>query len=326
MHVDAMTKKIVASKREKEPKAVMEIDPRGLIPPTAPPAPKSPLVVKTSSEAQYSRVETIDPGLAKVLLEANVRNRAVSMGHARSLARDMSAGKWRLTHQGLALDRDGRLVDGQHRLHAIVLSGCTVQMTVTYNVDPESFHAVDVGLQPRGIHQIVSLVRGTKYAASVVAGSKVLWHVLEKNRQEAIRNKFTESEVTDLLDVFEPDLVWSIERLGSINLLKQAAVAAAFAFVAPVAREESDLLIKTLRARTGMSLTQVAYWRALEREGIATTHGDRMSMFAMTLRALYHHIRGDDIKAISIRNSENIFAQPEYLHFRTRRMRAGLLV
>ena len=42
------------------------------------------------------------------------------------IARDMKAGHWRLTHQGIAFDPAGVLIDGQHRLWAIVESDTTL--------------------------------------------------------------------------------------------------------------------------------------------------------------------------------------------------------
>jgi hypothetical protein len=60
------------------------------------------------------------------------------------MAADMAAGRWQLTHQGIAIGPNGEVIDGQHRLHAVVLSGVTVMMLVTYNVPVESVTVIDV--------------------------------------------------------------------------------------------------------------------------------------------------------------------------------------
>lgn len=59
------------------------------------------------------------------------------------MAKDMREGHWDTTHQGIAIATDGTLVDGQHRLMAVVESGVTVRMNVTFNA-PKSQH-IDSG-------------------------------------------------------------------------------------------------------------------------------------------------------------------------------------
>ena len=64
------------------------------------------------------------------MLELNVCNRNVRESRVCEYANEMSAGRWRLTGQGIIILEDGTVGDGQHRLYAIVKSGATVQMPV----------------------------------------------------------------------------------------------------------------------------------------------------------------------------------------------------
>jgi len=91
------------------------------------------------------RVETITPDTARQMLANNWGNRTIRPRAVAQLAADMAAGHWQLTHQGVAFGPDGRLLDGQHRLTAVVLSGAAVQMVVWRNADPASFDVVDRG-------------------------------------------------------------------------------------------------------------------------------------------------------------------------------------
>lgn len=59
------------------------------------------------------------------------------------LARDMRDGKFVTTHQGIAFSSNGSLVDGQHRLAAIIRSGATIRLLVCFGFD--SVAEVDVG-------------------------------------------------------------------------------------------------------------------------------------------------------------------------------------
>lgn len=89
---------------------------------------------------------TITPEVAKHLLSLNSNsNRTVRKAKVDSYAKDMESGLWRLTHQGIAFDWHGNLVDGQHRLHAILKSGVTVQTYAYKGLNPDHFAVLDTG-------------------------------------------------------------------------------------------------------------------------------------------------------------------------------------
>lgn len=93
----------------------------------------------------YDRKGKFDPEAG-----AQRTNRPFSQDRAERYRDAMLRGEWKLTHQGIALDRDGLLVDGQHRLIGLVLAaeqkpGLTIRTQVTYDLEPEAFDAVDIG-------------------------------------------------------------------------------------------------------------------------------------------------------------------------------------
>lgn len=68
------------------------------------------------------------PELASKLLANNPSNRNVSQSRVYQYATDMMLGTWSLTGQAISVCEDGRLLDGQHRLYAVIKSGVTVPM------------------------------------------------------------------------------------------------------------------------------------------------------------------------------------------------------
>ena len=80
----------------------------------------------------HSQVMKITPALAESWLMSNTFNRTISASVVNKYANDMKSGNWHLNHQGIAFDNNNVLVDGQHRLTAVVKSGVTVDMLVTY--------------------------------------------------------------------------------------------------------------------------------------------------------------------------------------------------
>ncbi|MBO1414666.1 hypothetical protein J0670_08635 [Streptomyces sp. FH025] len=91
-------------------------------------------------------VETVDPETAKKwLAESNYGNRQLSQGHVTGLAGALERGEWQTHHQGIAFSPDGRLLDGQHRLAAIVQATRSAQLVVARGVDPAAFSVMDTG-------------------------------------------------------------------------------------------------------------------------------------------------------------------------------------
>jgi hypothetical protein len=98
--------------------------------------------------AMETKVVMITPDMARKWLDKNMkRNRPVMSKTVHGYARTMKAGGWNLTHQGIAFDEHGELIDGQHRLHAIIEANVPVEMNVTYNVHhtPGEAFTIDMG-------------------------------------------------------------------------------------------------------------------------------------------------------------------------------------
>jgi hypothetical protein len=69
---------------------------------------------------------------------------------------DMTAGEWPLTHQAIAFDEQGNILDGQHRLWAIVESGKTIEMVVGRGLAAEVRDFIDQGI-PRTVVDVAKL-------------------------------------------------------------------------------------------------------------------------------------------------------------------------
>lgn len=105
----------------------------------------NPVPVARSNKI-YSEVIKVTPEMATKWLEGKVHNREVRDSVVHRYAEDMKAGRWGLTHQGLAFNPDGKLLDGQHRLWAIISANQAVWMTVAYNVPDEAQQYIDGGV------------------------------------------------------------------------------------------------------------------------------------------------------------------------------------
>lgn len=126
-----------------------------------------------------TQIKTITPEWAAQVLDTrNPNNRKMSERFVERLVRDIKANGWILTHQGIAFDENGDLIDGQHRLEAIRRANKSVSMPVTTGLPAsqrangimlKTFECIDSG-RARGVGQMLSMncwPNGNKMAAVV---------------------------------------------------------------------------------------------------------------------------------------------------------------
>lgn len=99
------------------------------------PAPRGP---------QYKVIE-VTPALAEKWLDQNNHNRNLREKAVMAYARDMESGNWAENGESIKFAKDGTLLDGQHRLQAITLSGVTVRMLVVTGLENGSQETMDDG-------------------------------------------------------------------------------------------------------------------------------------------------------------------------------------
>lgn len=95
-------------------------------------------------------VETITPFRARQLLSFNEGNRRISHARVQQYAHEMKRGNWHLTGDTIKISQDKltgkiRLLDGQHRLEAIVLADVPVTTVVATGLSNAAFSVIDRG-------------------------------------------------------------------------------------------------------------------------------------------------------------------------------------
>lgn len=89
----------------------------------------------------------VTPALAQEWLDNdNNRNRVLNAGAIARYARDMANGDWQFNSEPI-IRNDGALLDGQHRLHAVVRSGRTTRFAIHEGVDHAAFTTIDTGVK-----------------------------------------------------------------------------------------------------------------------------------------------------------------------------------
>lgn len=107
-------------------------------------------------KAPTVKLTTITPKLALEMLGDRSENqRNVRFYKVKILAALMAQGDdtWMLNGDSIKFDWNGSLIDGQHRLEAVVLSNATIQAYVVRGLAPEVFSTLDIGT-PRNLGDV----------------------------------------------------------------------------------------------------------------------------------------------------------------------------
>lgn len=105
-----------------------------------------PMVVSRQVRTRTMLV-TPDQAARWIADDVNQQNRHMRPDRVRFFVDLIKSGRFQLTHQGIAFDVNGILVDGQHRLAAIVKAGMAVEMMVSEGVAPKTRYAIDSGIR-----------------------------------------------------------------------------------------------------------------------------------------------------------------------------------
>lgn len=164
---------------------------------------------------------TITPEQAKNLLEGQPLQRSVQNSVVQRYMADMERGAWEVTHQGLAFDENGQLMDGQHRLWACFLSGHAITTMVTFGLPRAVFDVVD-SMTPRTHGQLAQL-KGQfgkiSEANSGVAAARFLWAFdMGKNPLFAATIPGFSSRVADAVLSNHPGIADMIFRITSARI------------------------------------------------------------------------------------------------------------
>lgn len=140
-------------------------------------------------------VKTITPAQAKKLLERNTNNRPLSGAHVKFLCGVIRRGEWKLNGDAIRYNSTA-LIDGQHRLAAIVETGIPLQTVVVDGVDSGVFDTIDTG-KNRGGSDVLA-INGVKNSTTVASALRMIRYIVTSET-----SKMSNIQTQDLYDQYE---------------------------------------------------------------------------------------------------------------------------
>lgn len=239
-------------------------------------------------------IETITPEIAQVWLEKNTNNRAIRQMVVDRYADEMRSGAWKLNAETIKFSRDGTLLDGQHRLWAVVESKVTIQSFVARGISADALQTIDSGIARRLSDKLTfSGVKNPKATAQLV-------NCLSIYTGGRGQLGLTANRARDLITKFSGGIEWAAQHVvigGRSLFLTPFWAALAFAHKA------SPGIVESFATRTvaGIALAEhspeYAIRSFLEHNRKAT------QIFGATLNAVFAAIQGRDLLKVNSNNA-----------------------
>ncbi|MBC3785741.1 hypothetical protein [Spirosoma utsteinense] len=220
------------------------------------PLPSNPKPLADQVTTMHLQLETITPELAQQLLDKNTDNRPLRDRHVLFLSNQMKAGAWQITGDPVKVARSGRLLDGQHRLAAIVRSETAQWVYVAWNCEEEIFSVLDTG-RNRSSADVLATAGMKNYVSMSAAAKLLIFH--ERSRMSSVNNNGRQTTNAVILEyVTTHDLNDSATRAAAwakrCRLLNQGEwVALHYLLSQKNAKQATEFL---QQVSTGLNLTE----------------------------------------------------------------------
>lgn len=264
-----------------------------------------PLADEMQAEKYKAAFVFVDAAIAERWLGANHQNRNLNRRLVDRYKADMAAGDWTFTGEAVKFSDNGKLLDGQHRLHAIVETGASVLMLVVRGLDQQAQDVMDTGRKRSAADMLqmhgVSNHSNTAAVARLVIGYRN-GHIRTAHSQFV--GEVTHSQILSLVDT-DPYLTWAA-TVATTAGKSMSANPSAIGFAAWVAgRSDSEGIRSFLQATAEMRTNGPGDPRYTLANRLRSARDQRERLTSiqqawLICRAFEAHRKGDPLKILKM--------------------------
>lgn len=230
-------------------------------------------------------VIAVTPAMAQEWLTRNEVNRNIRQGDVEKYARAMLRGQWALTGEAVKFSTEGKLLDGQHRLTAVVRSKQTVTLIVVRGIDESAQLEMDTGVK-RTASDALGFLGETNTA--LLAAATRLAILVNDGRINADRKRqgVSNGEIAEYIEL-HPEIRDAVR--ATMGLRKHidappAAICVAYYEVRKVHQAQAEEFFNGLATRANLSerspiLALDSRLRNIRKNGTRASHREYLSLF-----------------------------------------------
>jgi hypothetical protein len=235
----------------------------------------------------------ITPKIAQQMLEYNIRNRPVSKSRVEKYSREMACGKWPKNDSSpFVFDREGVLLNGQHRLMAAVAAKTTIfGALICSGQDPELFKFLDAG-QMRTHGDAICIASGSSHGPKAGSICYLIGYYRNGNT-----NAIPRAEILGIYTEFAEQIE---DMMPHVNKKWGAPLLTAILFGWIISKPKMLRMIDKLNgdASTKEGDPAVIVLKYLASNHISGSPEIRLSVTSKMLRAVQAELQGESIKIL----------------------------
>lgn len=255
-------------------------------------------------------IVTLTPQDAMLMLESNSSNRPLNDQHVRRIARQIIDGKWRFNGDTIKLSTGNDILDGQHRLWAIIEAKVPVETIVVRGIEPDAFATIDTLRKPRSGADVLALLGATHHR--VVLSTALQWLTRwQRKCLEEYRAPVNRIENSDVEQAFRdnPGMARAAEAANKLRGLANPGLIAFFYFV--LTNRNPDLaerMMHTLENPAGVGIND-PFFRLRGYFTSDKARKDPLTTIALMIKATNIAYKGGEVRNLSWR-TQGSFPEP----------------
>lgn len=284
-------------------------------------------VIQHAMKGATATVETITPAIARAYLDQNHRNRRVRKFTVKLYAALMEKGAWMLGTDGIGFDAEGYLLNGQHRLLAVIESGVAQEFVVVRGLDPDVFRHLDNGAR-RNLADALHMMGYQHYDVLAPTAKRLAFYARAGKLNRAVADKGTSGapgqpswadleDQFDLIDGYAPLLdhvAWAASRAKHARRFGVTAtqVAMLLSLYQPWHPGIHDFLDRVFQfqARSDTDPARILAARLMDaHQGLSNTKMDSATAFGYMVMAANADKKGRSIKKLQW-PTKDVYPQP----------------
>lgn len=275
----------------------------------------------TNKESYVAKV-TISPQIAAEWLTLNKYNRPLSNVHVKRLENEIINGRWQEDSSDcISFDVDGFLINGQHRLTAILNCGVTVNAYVIFNAAKDA-RVIFVPEKQRTIRDNIFLsnsqgITDWKYVNSLITVSRIALTLIITKGSVAnfnrIQGNISNHDIREYIDRNYNDIITAIEYTkvsrGRNVLFPISHIFAAYILLKNgVSKEEIDSFWTKISEKIGITPKSGAQVLVRKMELMQANHASsvflRNEFILFVLKAFYLEQKGTRVLSLSLTDND----------------------
>lgn len=219
-------------------------------------------IIREGADPQVGVRVRISPAVATEWLETRGDNRKVMQSVVDTYARDMKEERWLFNGAPIQFDEEGKLLNGQHRLWAVIESGCTIEAIIQWGIPRAAQATIDAGAKWQS--KDILYMMGEKNTALLQATLK--WIYRDETGRILSAGGVSNSKTLEILER-HPNVRRSVDFMSSLKPPLYPSVSAFLHYkISAADPEKADIFFKRLTDGVELSETNPVY-RLRERLG-----------------------------------------------------------